>query len=253
MTDNSGQTKPLQNIVILMAMADEARPIVESLAMIENKQALHHELPMRCYQKAIDGINLSLLVSGIDYRHQVDNVGSEAATLMAYEAVTRLQPDLLISAGTAGGFAKNGAEIGTVYGSERFFVYHDRHVPIRGLAQSAIGEYPAAKIGRLAKDLGLPTGVISTGSSLEKSEKDILVINQYGAVAKEMEAAGIAWVAMLFNIPMMALKSITNLLDEENKSEHEFVANLSYASKTLQGKIIELITYLKNKSIEDLE
>lgn len=235
-----------------MAMQQEAQPIIDSLQMIESTSAIHPQLPMRCFQKQIGTLNLSLLVSGIDNRHQVDNIGSEAATLMAYEAITQLKPDLLISAGTAGGFAKRGAQIGTIYVSEEHFVYHDRHVPLPGFDQSAIGKYPAAKVSRLAKNLHLKTGVISTGSSLEKSEKDVLIIDQHDAVAKEMEAAGIAWVAMLFSVPMMALKSITNLLDEDNKSEAEFVKNLETASQSLHDKVLELIDYLQNKSIEDL-
>lgn len=244
---------PINNVCILMAMGQEAKPIVESLGMTESESALHPELPMRCFQKTIGSLNISVVIAGIDNRHLVDNIGSEAATLMAYEAITRLKPDLLISAGTAGGFKKNGADIGTVYVSEEHFVYHDRHVPLPGFDHSAVGKYPAAKVSRLAKNLHLKQGVISTGSSLEKNDKDIIVIEQHNAVAKEMEAAGIAWVAMLFKVPMMALKSITNLLDEKNASEAEFVNNLAYSAKCLQDKVLELIDYLQNKTIEDLE
>lgn len=235
-----------------MAMQQEAQPIIDSLELIEVDRAIHPQLPMRCYQKQVGSFKLSLIVSGLDDRHQVDNIGSEAATLMAYEAITQLKPDLLISAGTAGGFAKRGAQIGTIYVSEEHFVYHDRHVPLPGFDLSAVGKYPAAKVSRLAKNLHLKAGVISTGSSLEKSEKDVLVIDEHDAVAKEMEAAGIAWVAMLFNVPMMALKSITNLIDQDNKSEAEFIKNLETASKSLHDKFLELADYLQEKTIDDL-
>jgi len=244
---------PIKNVCFLMAMGQEAKPIVESLGLVESFNALHSELPMRCFQKTIGMLNISLVIAGIDDRHMVDNIGSEAATLMAYESITRLKPDLLISAGTAGGFAKNGASIGTVYVSQEHFVYHDRHVPLPGFDQSAVGSYPAAKVSRLAKNLHLKQGVISTGSSLEKSNKDIIVIEQHNAVAKEMEAAGIAWVAMLFKVPMMALKSITNLLDQVNKSENEFVNNLAFSSQCLQNTVLELVDYLQNKTLQDLE
>jgi len=242
----------IKNVTLLMAMQKEAQPIIDSLELVEVERAIHPQLPMRCYQKQVGSLKLSLIVSGLDDRHQVDNIGSEAATLMAYEAITQLKPDLLISAGTAGGFAKRGAHIGTIYVSEEHFVYHDRHVPLPGFDQSAVGRYPAAKVSRLAKNLHLKSGVISTGSSLEKSEKDVLVIDEHDAVAKEMEAAGIAWVAMLFNVPMMALKSITNLIDQDNKSEAEFVRNLETASKSLHDKFLDLIDYLQEKTIEDL-
>jgi nucleoside phosphorylase len=243
---------PLKNICFLMAMGEEAKPIVETLGLVESETKLHAELPMRCFQKKIGSLNISLVIAGIDNRHLVDNIGSEAATLMAYEAIIKLKPDLLISAGTAGGFAKNGASIGTVYVSEEHFVYHDRHVPLPGFDHSAVGKYPAAKVSRLAKNLHLKQGVISTGSSLEKNAKDIIVIDQHNAVAKEMEAAGIAWVAMLFKVPMMALKSITNLLDEDNQSESEFVNNLAYSSQCLHDKTLKLVDYLQGKSLQDL-
>ncbi len=244
--------KPINKLVILMAMFEEALPIINSLELVKTNDVIHPELPMSCYQKQIGSLNLSLVIAGIDERFEVANIGSEAATLMAYEAITQLKPDLLISAGTAGGFAEKGATIGTVYVSEEHFVYHDRHVPLKGFAESSRGQYPAAKVSRLAKNLHLKQGVISTGSSLEKSDKDILVINQFNAVAKEMEAAGIAWVAMLFKVPMMALKSITNLLDEDNQSEQEFVKNLAHASLCLHNKVLELVDYLQNKSLDDL-
>lgn len=244
--------RPIKNLVILMAMFEEALPIINSLLLIKSNDLLHPELPMVCYQKNIGSLHLSLVIAGLDERFDVANIGSEAATLMAYEAITQLKPDLLISAGTAGGFAARGASIGTVYLSEEHFVYHDRHVPLKGYAESSVGKYPAANISRLAKNLHLKQGVISTGSSLQKSDKDILVLNQFNAVAKEMEAAGIAWVAMLFKVPMMALKSITNLLDEDAPSEVAFLQNLAYSSQCLHDKLLELIDYLQNKSLEDL-
>jgi len=244
---------PINHLVVLMAMREEAQPIIDSLSLQENKDAFHLQLPMRCFQNQVGSLQVSLVISGIDDRHQVDNIGSEAATLMAYEAITQLCPDLLISAGTAGGFASRGAQIGTIYVSEEHFVYHDRHVPLPGFDESSVGKYPALKASRLAKNLHLKAGVISTGSSLEKSDKDILVIDAHNAVAKEMEAAGIAWVAMLFKVPMLALKSITNLLDEDNQSEAEFLKNLAYASQCLHDKVLELVDYLQNKTIEDLE
>ncbi len=244
---------PIKNVTILMAMQDEAHLIIESLALEEKFDLIHAQLPMRCFQQKIGEIKLSLIVSGMDVRHNVDNIGSEAATLMAYEAITQLQPDLLISAGTAGGFSKRGAEIGTIYISEAHFIYHDRHVPLPGFDRSAIGHYPAAKVERLKKALNLKSGVISTGSSLEKNDKDILIIDQNDAVAKEMEAAGIAWVAMLFNIPMIALKSITNILDNDNQSEKEFLKNFDIASQALHLKMLELVDFLQGKYLKDLE
>lgn len=237
-----------------MAMQSEAQPVIRAMNLQESPKdtIVDGHLPMQCYQGQHNGINISLFVSGLDERYGVDNIGSEAATLMAHEAIIKVSPDLLISAGTAGGFKKRGATIGTVYLSDKYFIYHDRRVPLPGFDESAIGKYPATPVSGLAKHLNVKQGIISTGSSLQKNPEDVTVIEEHQAVAKEMEAAAIAWVAYLYRLPIIGLKSITNVLDEENKSEAEFVKNLELASLKLQEKLIALIQYLPGKTLDDL-
>jgi len=242
----------IKNISILMAMQDEAAPLINHFEMTEKFDCLAEALPFRCFQKQVGDLKFSLITSGIDAVNGVDNIGCEPATLMAYESINKLSPDLMISAGTAGGFASKGAQIGTVYASEKHFVFHDRIVPMPGFSDAAIGCFPAVNVNQLAKDLGLKTGVISSGSSLEKNPKDQLIIDEHNAVAKEMEAAAIAWVAMLHQVPVVAIKSITNLVDESNQSEDEFIKNFDYSVSTLNKKLIETIGYLQGKTIADL-
>jgi len=121
-----------------------------------------------------------------------------------------------------------------------------------GFEEAAEGCYPALNVNQLAKNLGLKTGVISSGSSLEKNPKDQRVIDKYNAVAKEMEAAAIAWVASLHQTPFFAIKSITNLVDEANQSEDEFIKNFDYSVTALNSKLIDIINYLQDKKISDL-
>ncbi len=90
----------IKNIIILMAMQKEADPLINSLNLAENSTLLSPQLPFRCFQKKFEKSNLSLLTSGTDHRNLVDNIGCEAATLMAYESIRILQPDVIISAGT---------------------------------------------------------------------------------------------------------------------------------------------------------
>lgn len=246
------ESQPIEHVLILMAMRDEAAPIIKVLALVEHTQVLDPRLPMRCYRGQRAGLEISLVIAGIDAPHGVDLVGSEAATLMAYTALTRLAPSLVVSAGTAGGFAAKGAEIGTVYLSDRHFVYHDRHVPLPGLDASALGTYPAMPVARMGAALGLPLGVVSTGSSLEKSDKDLRVIVANDAVAKEMEAAAIAWVAQLLGVPMFALKSITNLVDLQNQSETEFVRHFERASTRLCHTLLTVLDYLSGRTTAEL-
>ncbi|MGX5172533.1 phosphorylase family protein [Aliikangiella sp. IMCC44653] len=242
----------IQRVTLLVAMQAEADPIIEHFQLKLNQQALNPQLPMRCYQGQVNSIFLSLVINGQDKRYAVDNIGCEAAVLATYESIVKLSPEIIISAGTAGGFSAQGAKIGLVYASADKFIFHDRIVPIAGFTESSVGHFPAAKIDKLCDDLNLPKGIISTGSSLKKTADEVAIIKQHNAVAKEMEAAAVAWVGMLLGKPVMALKSITNLIDEENQSEQEFIKNLSLASSQLKTSVIEVINYLNNKTLQDL-
>ncbi len=244
-----------KNIVILMAMQAEADSIIKSIGLSEVKDKIPSAMPFRCFQSSkqtipeLKHLTITLITSGQDSRYQVDNIGCEAATLMAYQGINLFKPDLLISAGTAGGFEALGADIGTIYIGDDYFVFHDRIVPLPGFEQAGIGRFPAANLKPMIADLGFQSGVISTGSSLQKNQKDQIVLNQHQVVAKEMEAAAIAWVAMLHQVPMTAVKSITNLVDQDNQSEHEFVKNFDSACKSLELAVIKVFKYLAGESL----
>lgn len=238
--------------VVLMAMRDEAHAIIEAMQLKPVTLQGASSLPMELYQGQFKGAMLSLLLSGRDPRYDVDYIGTQAATLSAYVAIRDLHADRLISAGTAGGFAHRGAQIGTVYLSDQSFVFHDRCVPLPGFDESAVGRFPSANVRGMARALDLPYGVVSSGSSLEKSERDVAVIKTYQAVAKEMEAAAIAWVAWMHKVPFFALKSITNLLDKEGTSEDQFSENLRYSSNRLCDEFERVIAYSYDKTTSAL-
>jgi adenosylhomocysteine nucleosidase/5'-methylthioadenosine nucleosidase len=235
-----------------MAMADEALPIISQFELELAPNELSQVLPFKLYRGTVGDLRVSLIVSGQDSRYAVDNIGTQAATLMAHSILHLDDFDLVITAGTAGGFAKRGADIGTVYLSNEKFVFHDRRVPLDGFDQSAVGHYPAMAVSVMASELALPTGIISTGSSLQKSADDIDVIERFSAVAKEMEAAAVAWVCWLHQTPIMAIKSITNLLDQPGEAEQQFAANLQFASQRLAVEVDRVVSYLQGKAIDDL-
>ena len=55
--------------------------------------------------------------------------------------------------------------------------------------------------------------MVSSGSSLDYSEQDMAFMKANKVAVKEMEAAAVAWVAAMFQIPMFCLKSITDIVD----------------------------------------
>lgn len=243
---------PIKKILILVAMQTEANPIIDALKLSELINPLDATLPFKSYELIEAEQHILLMVSGIDPRYQVDNIGTQPATLIAYVGIQHFQPDLVISAGTAGGFASLGAKIGTVYLSDDEFLFHDRQIPLAGFDQQGAGHYPATNVRALAKKLNLPFGKISSGSSFTKYPDQLTQIEKSGAVAKEMEAAAIAWVCWLKQTPLMAVKSITNLLDRSESSERQFNDNFAVAVQKLTAELRRTLDAINGSALGDL-
>lgn len=88
--------------------------------------------------------------------------------------------------------------------------------------------------GVTAAPCRLQEGIVSSGNSLDYSKEDWDQLHAIGAAVKEMEAAGISWVAHLHNVPFLALKSITDIVDGDRPAQEEFLENLHAAAKALQ-------------------
>ena len=59
-------------------------------------------------------------------------------------------------------------------------------------------------------------------------------MDENNATVKEMEAAAIAWAAHFFNTPVLALKSITDIVDGDRPPQEEFLENLGKAALALK-------------------
>jgi len=229
-----------------MAMKGEAESLIQSLQLRKVNRPFRSGLPFEMYEGSQDKIQLSLLLSGTDPENHVDNVATVPAALMTYLAVEKFAPELVINAGTAGGIAGRGCEIGDVYLSSGRFCFHDRRIPLPGFDQYGMGLYPSYDTSLIAKDLQLKTGTVSTGNSLDLLEKDMQIIEGNRAIIKDMEAAAIAWVCRALAVPMFAVKAITDLIDEETPTATQFMKNLHQAASNLQIKTIEVLQYLQN-------
>ena len=234
---------PISKIAVIMAMAEEAKPFIETLELKKSKEGLGKKLPMEVYTGSMGGREIMVVVGGKDRRFGVDNVATQPATLSTYLAIEQFGPDLLINAGTAGGFKAKGAEIGDVYVGSGAIYFHDRRIPISGFDAYGVGSYNTPDVDGLAKALSLKKGVVTTGNSLDMTPEDEQMIKANNGDVKEMEAAAIAWVADLYGIPLVVLKSITDLVDTHTPTQDEFVANLTFASERLQEKLSAVVHY----------
>lgn len=202
-----------------------------------------------CFSGRSGGAELIVVSPGQDPRYRVDRIGTEAAALLAHLAIESFHPDLVISAGTAGGFRAKGAAVGDVFLSAEPVVFHDRRIALPGFREMGIGSYPCIDTASVAEALGLKRGVVTSGSSLDHPETDLAVMRETGGSVKEMEAAAIAWVCMLRGVPFLAVKSITDLMDGGEPTQDEFMANLERASARLTEELLRVIAWVGERGL----
>ncbi|EPZ51901.1 phosphorylase family protein [Bacteriovorax sp. BAL6_X] len=230
----------MKNIAIIMAMDSEATPLLEKLGITDQDKKLDPNLPMKLYQTEFHGHKISIIISGECKHHKVQNVGTSPAVISTLLAIRELGAEMIINAGTAGGFRKRGAKVGDVYTVDTT-VFHDRRIPIPGYESYGVYKTTHVIAQKYGKLLNLKTAIISTGNSLDMSAEDEKRIEASQAVLKDMEAGAIGWVVDQFNTPTLFLKSVTDIVDGEHPTEEEFFANLRLASDNLGKKLIELI------------
>lgn len=222
----------MKTICYIVAMVAEARPFIEEYGL-ELKEDFFAPLPCLLYEGQVGTTRLCVVLNG--QQHGSDLVGCEAAAVAATVAVQRLQPDLVVNSGTCGAFRSKGAEIGRVYvGSGAMF--HDRRVPgDDAWATQSLGNYaPWEGSEALAQQLGLPMGKVTTGSSLDMQPCDLDIITRHGGELKDMEGASVGFVCSLYGVPVLYVKSVTDLCDGTAETFEEFSRNLQKASEQLR-------------------
>jgi len=226
-------------IAIVMAMQEEAMPLINYFDL--KKDAFYN--PIEVFTNQNKSIILSL--NGRSLEHDVDNIGSQAASINTFVVIDKYQPDLIINCGTSGGFSEKNAEIGDVFIADDKVCYHDRRIPIPGgYKPYGIGNYPVINSDILAKKFNLKQGVISTGDAFDFTETDLRMMKENNAVVKEMEAAAIAWVCSLYKVDFTAIKAITDFVDRPETTSELFLKNLAMASANLKDKVVNIINYL---------
>jgi 5'-methylthioadenosine nucleosidase len=244
--------KKAPRVAIQFAMRMEAAPLLEA--------GRFQKIPVRSGEKfgfefhegvTRLGSRVLVAVAGLDERYQVDAIGTLRAGLLTQELLTQFEsPGLLINAGTAGGFYACGGQVGDVYLGQTPVVFHDRRVALPG-SYPAFGEgrRPILELPEVAQRLGLKSGIVSTGDSLDCTPEDMKHLLRLGASVKEMEAAAIATVCDAHRVPLVLLKAITDIVDEHPdlegaSTEEQFLKNYSLAVGNLTAKLELLIEAL---------
>ena len=200
--------------------------------------------PFEWFVAERDDHRVVVALNGVDRRHGVDLVGTEPAVLNTGAVLDAFAPDLVVSAGTAGGWQRAGAAVGDVYVSWPHVVRHDRRIDLDGLRVYGIGRHGVWDGGPALPDrLGARTGVVTTGNALDESDVDREWILTLDGEVKEMEAAAVAWVCELHDTPFVAVKTITDLVDHPTPTGEQFLANLRTASERLAIVLPDVVSH----------
>ena len=250
--DDEGPWPPIHRVAFLFAMSAEGTGFARRLGL-ENHGHLDPSLPAHWLSGRVIGttggsLEIAVGFAGTDPEHGVDRIGTVPAALAAHLLIRRFEPDLLVNAGTCGGFKARGAEVGSIYLGSKAFLFHDHRVPLPGFDAFGIGRLPARYPGELLEVLDAEPGVVSTGDSFTPCAEELEFFEHEGVHAKEMEAAGIARLASDHGLPFLAVKAVTDLIDHPEPEQEAFLRNLERVSGSLEKRLVRLVEWLAARS-----
>lgn len=238
-------------LILQFAMRGEAAPLLErgefaprDWPLPESRYGFElHEGRTRHGHEVLIGI------AGVHPLNEVDAIGTLSSGLLAHSLIARFAPRMIINAGTAGGFEAQGGRIGDVYLGAEHVVFHDRRIRLGSPFQLyGEGRRRVQHDSDLAARLGLRTGIVSTGDSLDATPEDLAQMSRLGASVKEMEAAAIATVCEIHGVPLVLLKSITDIVDTDldadgNATHEQFARNYAFAVERLTERLEQVVAH----------
>nr|GMD02547.1 5'-methylthioadenosine/S-adenosylhomocysteine nucleosidase 2-like [Ipomoea batatas]GMD04993.1 5'-methylthioadenosine/S-adenosylhomocysteine nucleosidase 2-like [Ipomoea batatas] len=244
--------RPVSTIVFVIAMQTEALPLVNKFQLVEDVDPPFPKgVPWVRYYGNYKDLKLNIVCPGKDTVLGVDSVGTISSSLLTYASIQALKPDLIINAGTAGGFKAKGASIGDVFVASHA-AFHDRRIPIPVFDLYGVGLRQAFPTPNLLKELNLKVGKLSTGDSLDMSPVDESSITANDATVKDMEGAAVAYVSDLLKVPAILLKAVTDIVDGDKPTAEEFLQNLAAVAAALDEAATQIIDFISGKSLSEL-
>ncbi|XP_035822865.1 MTA/SAH nucleosidase isoform X1 [Zea mays] len=225
----AAEAGPISKVLIVIAMQKEATPLVHKFNLVEapaHQSTFPKGAPWVWYHGSYKGLHIDLVLPGMDAVLGVDSVGTVPVAVVTSFSIQTLKPDLIINAGTAGGFKAKGASITDVFLASDV-AFHDRRIPI-------------------------PVGKLSTGDSLDMCPQDKELILRNDATIKDMEGAAVAYVADMFSTPAIFVKAVTDIVDGVKPTYEEFLQNLIAVTTALELAVTKVVDFISGKRISDL-
>jgi len=227
-------------IGIIGAMKQEVAILKALIAVQEVKKIMHVEFTVG----TLHGKEVVLLESGI---------GKVNVAIAVTLLLDKFNVSQVINTGSAGGINAD-AEIGNVVISDKIS-YHDVDVTAFGYALGQIPELPAAfqaddhliakaKQVLTASGTKFFVGQILTGDAFISRPEQLSKIKASftEALALEMEAAAIAQVCQIANVPFIVMRALSDIAGKESQvAFEEFLPVAAKASSLVVEKLVQII------------
>lgn len=212
----------MKNICILCALPQEIQPFKQALKIEEESQLG----TMSCWISLSRNKKIILIQSG---------VGKVHAAAATQHVITQYAPDVIFSCGTAGGLDSRkqigDIVVGTTTSQHDYgfmlpeaFIHFGLYIQRKNKKRRFLKEFKSdehllSTVRRLKnqwdESFQLFTGPILTGDQvIFSSEKRQALVEQFDALAVDMESAAIAQVCEMHNIPFLAVRGISDHADE---------------------------------------
>lgn len=94
-----------QTILFIIAMESEAIPL-RKLLNLEMDPQMESNPIANSWIGTFNNMKIVMMLAKPDKKYKIDSIGPESAAIITYIGVETYQPDLIISAGTAGAYEK---------------------------------------------------------------------------------------------------------------------------------------------------
>lgn len=229
-------------VLVLASMEKEISLLAKELGAVP----IADSETRKTWKAEFNSIEIILALTGI---------GKVNAAIMATQSIERYRPSLIINTGCGGAYCHSGLSVGDlaiataeVYGDEGVLTVGGWHtLEIIGIpsverkGNRYSNEFPlsmelAAKSFQLASSLGLPVKrgkfiTVSTCSGT-KARGDELE-RRFSGICENMEGAAIAHTAVLYDIPLLEVRGISNMVEDRDISRWDIPRSVEMAQRFL--------------------
>lgn len=207
-------------LAVITAMQSEA----DALLCVSSVQKSFTLCGRKVYNLIAFGKQLNLIVCG------VGKVNAAAATQLA---IDKLNADVILNIGVAGGINKS-MSIGSIYSINRAVQYDFDLKEVNGTAIGTLNEYDTPYLKVLPLN-NFPTATLATGDRFNNNIEDLAILNELKADIRDMEGGAIAQTALSNNVPLYMVKSISDVVGSDCVQQYK--NNLTKALAALSNSI----------------